>query len=142
MRAAPHITALCPAGLTLLAPGFVLGHESAPTDYRLALRSCSPRSTSPRRSKAPQIANCALAGRSWRWVAISDRTAPIDFLESHARVRLAKRHARSRGAFPRSKSSKLNGAIHVQIPPGLRKSGIPDSVLIPAPLNATVRRAC
>jgi quercetin dioxygenase-like cupin family protein len=34
MRAAPHITALCSAGLALLATGFVLGQQSAPTDYR------------------------------------------------------------------------------------------------------------
>jgi quercetin dioxygenase-like cupin family protein len=34
MRAARHITALCSAGLALLATGFVLGQQSAPTDYR------------------------------------------------------------------------------------------------------------
>src|SRR6266851_2861834 len=33
------------------------------------------------------------------------------------------------------------GAICVQMPPGLRKSGIPDSVLIPAPVYTTARRA-
>src|SRR5438876_5583024 len=33
------------------------------------------------------------------------------------------------------------GAIRVQMPPGLRKSGIPDSVLIPASVNTTARRA-
>src|SRR4029077_3680037 len=31
--------------------------------------------------------------------------------------------------------------MRVQIPPGLRKSGIPDSVLIPAPVKTTARRA-
>ena len=35
MRAARHITALCCTGLALLATGFVLGQQSAPTDYRL-----------------------------------------------------------------------------------------------------------
>ena len=34
MPAARHITALCSAGLALLATGFVLGQQSAPTDYR------------------------------------------------------------------------------------------------------------
>ena len=34
MRAARPITALCSAGLALLATGFVLGQKSAPTDYR------------------------------------------------------------------------------------------------------------
>src|SRR3954447_1468213 len=28
------------------------------------------------------------------------------------------------------------------MPPGLRKSGIPDSVLMPAPVNTTARRDC
>ena len=35
MRAARYITALCSAGLTLLAAGFVLGQHAAPTDYHL-----------------------------------------------------------------------------------------------------------
>src|SRR4029077_2501947 len=39
------------------------------------------------------------------------------------------------------KSEKSIGAMRVQIPPGLRKSGIPDSVLIPAPVKTTARRA-
>src|SRR5262252_6503393 len=39
------------------------------------------------------------------------------------------------------KSEKSIGAMRVQIPPGLRKSGIPDSVLMPAPVNTTARRA-
>jgi len=34
MRAAHHITALGSAGLALRAAGFVLGQQSAPTDYR------------------------------------------------------------------------------------------------------------
>ena len=33
------------------------------------------------------------------------------------------------------------GAWRVHIPPGLRKSGMPDSVLIPAPVKTTPRRA-
>ena len=35
MRAARYVTALCSAGLTLLAAGFVLGQHTAPTDYHL-----------------------------------------------------------------------------------------------------------
>ena len=35
MRAARYITALCSAGLTLSAAGFVLGQHAAPTDYHL-----------------------------------------------------------------------------------------------------------
>jgi quercetin dioxygenase-like cupin family protein len=34
MQAARHITALCSAGLALLTTGFVLGQQSAPTDYK------------------------------------------------------------------------------------------------------------
>jgi len=34
MRAARHTIALCSAGLALVAAGFVLGQQSAPTDYR------------------------------------------------------------------------------------------------------------
>jgi quercetin dioxygenase-like cupin family protein len=35
MRAARYITALCSAGLALLAAAFVLGQHTAPTDYHL-----------------------------------------------------------------------------------------------------------
>ena len=38
-------------------------------------------------------------------------------------------------------SPKSIGRNRDQIPPGLRKSGIPDSVLIPAPVKNTMRRA-
>jgi quercetin dioxygenase-like cupin family protein len=34
MRIVPHTMALCSAGLALLAAGFVLGQQSAPTDYK------------------------------------------------------------------------------------------------------------
>ena len=34
MHPAYHVTALCLAGLTLLTTGFVLGQQSAPTDYQ------------------------------------------------------------------------------------------------------------
>src|SRR3972149_8278735 len=37
---------------------------------------------------------------------------------------------------------KSSGSNRVHIPPGLRKSGIPDSVLIPAPVNTTPSLAC
>src|ERR1700716_229534 len=33
------------------------------------------------------------------------------------------------------------GFIRLQTPPGLRKSGMPDSVEMPAPVNTTMRRA-
>src|SRR5580698_770222 len=36
-------------------------------------------------------------------------------------------------------ASKLIGFIRLQTPPGLRKSGMPDSVEIPAPVKTTVR---
>ena len=39
------------------------------------------------------------------------------------------------------KSWNSIGLYFVQIPPGLRKSGIPDSVLIPAPVKIVVLRA-
>jgi quercetin dioxygenase-like cupin family protein len=35
MRVARHVAALCSAGLALLAAGFVLGQQTAPTDYYL-----------------------------------------------------------------------------------------------------------
>ena len=41
----------------------------------------------------------------------------------------------------RRKSEKSIGRIFVQMPPGLRKSGMPDSVLIPAPVKTTIRVA-
>src|SRR5258708_10940628 len=38
-------------------------------------------------------------------------------------------------------SSKVIGFIRLQTPPGLLKSGMPDSVEMPAPVNTTARRA-
>ena len=35
MRAALHVTALASAGFALLSAGYVLGQQSAPTDYKL-----------------------------------------------------------------------------------------------------------
>src|SRR5215469_18463796 len=52
-----------------------------------------------------------------------------------------RRQVSRRASSEARKSEKSIGAIRVQIPPGLRKSGIPDSVLIPAPVNTTARRA-
>jgi hypothetical protein len=37
------------------------------------------------------------------------------------------------------KSPKAMGFIRAQMPVGLRKSGMPDSVLMPAPVNTTAR---
>src|SRR6478735_3425670 len=39
------------------------------------------------------------------------------------------------------KSSKYMGLYFVQMPPGERKSGMPDSVEMPAPVKATMRLA-
>src|SRR5271165_6912887 len=52
-----------------------------------------------------------------------------------------RRQVSRRASSETRKSEKSIGAMRVQIPPGLRKSGIPDSVLIPAPVNTTARRA-
>src|SRR5215472_11975347 len=52
-----------------------------------------------------------------------------------------RRQVSRRASSEARKSEKSIGAIRVQIPPGLRKSGIPDSVLMPAPVNTTARRA-
>jgi len=46
-----------------------------------------------------------------------------------------------RAAALRRKSSKYTGLAFDQIPFGERKSGIPLSVLIPAPVKATTERA-
>src|SRR6516225_2419372 len=52
-----------------------------------------------------------------------------------------RRQVSRRASSEARKSEKSIGAIRVQIPPGLRKSGIPDSVLIPAPVKTTARSA-
>src|SRR5215472_2332430 len=51
-----------------------------------------------------------------------------------------RRQVSRRASSEARKSEKSIGAIRVQMPPGLRKSGIPDSVLMPAPVNTTARR--
>src|SRR5215469_140634 len=51
-----------------------------------------------------------------------------------------RRQVSRRASSEARKSEKSIGAIRVQMPPGLRKSGIPDSVLMPAPVKTTARR--
>ena len=50
-------------------------------------------------------------------------------------------HASRRADSDATKSRKSTGRRRDHMPPGLRKSGIPDSVLMPAPVNTTARRA-
>ena len=50
-----------------------------------------------------------------------------------------RRQASRRMSSERMKSEKSMGAMRVQMPPGLRKSGMPDSVLMPAPVKTTAR---
>ncbi len=52
-----------------------------------------------------------------------------------------RRHASRRASAEAMNSPKSMGRYFVQTPPGERKSGIPDSVLIPAPVNTTACRA-
>jgi hypothetical protein len=52
-----------------------------------------------------------------------------------------RRQVSRRASSESRKSAKSIGAMRVQMPPGLRKSGIPDSVLMPAPVKTTARRA-
>ena len=52
-----------------------------------------------------------------------------------------RRHVSRRASSDARNSEKSIGRIFVQMPPGLRKSGMPDSVLIPAPVKITIRRA-
>ena len=49
----------------------------------------------------------------------------------------ARRQASRRMSSRATKSWNWIGFIRLQTPPGLRKSGIPDSVDIPAPVNTT-----
>ena len=51
-----------------------------------------------------------------------------------------RRHDSRRASSEAMNSLKSMGRNRVQRPPGLRKSGIPDSVLIPAPVKNTTRR--
>src|SRR5215472_3306552 len=52
-----------------------------------------------------------------------------------------RRQVSRRASSEARNSAKSIGAIRVQMPPGLRKSGIPDSVLMPAPVKTTARPA-
>src|SRR6195256_4141805 len=52
-----------------------------------------------------------------------------------------RRQVSRRIACEARKSSKLIGGMRSHTPPGLRKSGMPDSVEMPAPVNTTTRRA-
>ena len=75
----------------------------------------------------------------------SDATARCPWLGSASAIErwLSTRwlHASRRADSEAMKSRKSTGRRRDHIPPGLRKSGIPDSVLIPAPVNTTARRA-
>src|SRR6187399_3628884 len=52
-----------------------------------------------------------------------------------------RRQDSSRAAWLARKSEKSIGRILVQMPPGERKSGMPHSVEMPAPVNGTMTRA-
>lgn len=52
-----------------------------------------------------------------------------------------RRHDSMRASSESRKLSKSMGTCFVHRPPGLRKSGMPDSVLMPAPVKTTARRA-
>ena len=54
------------------------------------------------------------------------------------RRRKRRRHDSSRASWLARKSEKSIGFILVQMPPGERKSGIPHSVEMPAPVNGTI----
>ncbi len=58
-----------------------------------------------------------------------------------SRVANLYRQASRRAWSERRNSSNGTGLYWLQIPPGLRKSAIPDSVLIPAPVKAATRPA-
>ena len=58
-----------------------------------------------------------------------------------ASVAKRRRHVSRRASSEARNSEKSIGFIRVQMPPGLRKSGMPDSVLIPAPVKKTIRCA-
>ena len=51
-----------------------------------------------------------------------------------------RRQVSRRASSDAMNSPKSIGRNRSQTPPGLRKSGIPDSVLIPAPVKKTIRR--
>src|SRR6266852_1458310 len=70
-----------------------------------------------------------------RWPRLG--LAPRHMSSASKRRRQVSRRASSEAR----KSEKSIGAMRVQIPPGLRKSGMPDSVLMPAPVNTTAWRA-
>ena len=83
-------------------------------------------SSRPSRSSSA-IASCAALGR-----ASLNR---LPFVKNRHCLFRASGLARNRSIV------KSSGSIFVQMPPGLRKSGIPDSVLTPAPVNTTTRFA-
>jgi len=78
------------------------------------------------RAAADELGDGTVTGRAFRQVSSASKR---------------RRQVSRRASSEKRKSEKSIGAIFVQIPPGLRKSGIPDSVLMPAPVNTTARRA-
>ena len=76
----------------------------------------------------PSWINCATA----RWPRLGCAARRIGSISK-------RRFQVSRRAFSdRMKSENSIGTCFVHNPPGLRKSGIPDSVLMPAPVNSAL----
>jgi hypothetical protein len=83
------------------------------------------------------------------WVTLPRRTSSataawpaFGFTAFHVSSMSKRRRQLSRRASAEAtKSSKSIGIILVQMPPGERKSGMPDSVEMPAPVNTTTRLA-
>src|SRR5262249_23711569 len=61
-------------------------------------------------------------------------------VENVSSIAKRRRQASRRISFEETKSRKSIGAIFVQMPPGARQSGLPDSADMPAPVKTTVRR--
>ena len=71
-----------------------------------------------------------------RWYRSQNFGAAARMAGSLANLR---RHASRRAAADATKSRNRMGVVRAQTPFGPRKSGMPDSVLIPAPVNTTAR---
>ena len=87
---------------------------------------------------------CVTTAVNWprRSSSTSARWAPFGLAAATTGyVCIPRRQVSRRASASARKSAYWIGWFLSQTPPGLRKSGIPDSVLIPAPVNATMRRA-
>src|SRR3954469_7595600 len=93
----------------------------SPSMFWVMTAATLPRRTSASTARCPRLGSAAL-----KMSSIAKR----------------RRQVSRRASSEATNSSKYMGAIWVQMPPGLRKSGIPDSVLMPAPVNTTARRDC